>query len=95
MGIFNFFRKKPNDMVVVFGGNRIEAELVMNLLREEGFHPSEWADTPASYIGMAGVARVVVPLEEGDPARRFLDALKETGRLGELEEPGEKGDFET
>jgi hypothetical protein len=77
MKILDFFRKRPDDQVVVFAGNRIEAELVMNLLKEEGFHPCEWADMPAPYIGMAGLARIVVPPHEGEAAKRFLESLEE------------------
>lgn len=86
-------RKRPDDQVVVFGGDRLEAGLVMNLLKEEGFHPREWADMPEPYVGMAGTSRVVVPPEEGEAARRFLASLEEHHEGGGGEEvPGEEGE---
>jgi len=76
LGIGGFFRRKPKEEVV-FAGDRTEAELVANLLREEGFHPLLWADLPTPlYAGPIGMARVVVPPGEGDGARSFLSALE-------------------
>jgi ABC-type Fe3+ transport system substrate-binding protein len=77
MGIFDRLRGKPSDVEVVFAGDRMEAELVMRILQEEGFHPREWADLPApSYAGPIGMARVVVPPAEAESARAFLAELE-------------------
>lgn len=85
MGILDIFRKKPGDQAVVFAGDRIEAELVMGILREEGFHPREWADLPApAYAGPIGTARIVVPPEEGEAARSFLAGLERCARESEV-----------
>lgn len=74
----------------MFSGDRMEAELVMNLLLEEGYHPLMWADLPApAYAGPIGMARVVVPGEEAEGARAFLASLEELEPDGEgEEEPG-------
>ena len=65
---------------VVFTGSRMEAELVMRILEEEGFHALEWADTPTpAYTGPIGMARIVVPPGEADAARSLLASLKEMG----------------
>lgn len=74
----------------MFSGDRMEAELVMNLLLEEGYHPLMWADLPApAYAGPIGMARVVVPGEEAERARAFLASLEEREPDGEgEEEPG-------
>ncbi|MDY6794940.1 MAG: hypothetical protein SWK76_06635 [Actinomycetota bacterium] len=77
MGILNLFRKKPGDREVVFTGERMEAELVLRLLTDQGFHPNEWTDLPGPYTGPAGMARVVVPREEGEKAKEFLATLKD------------------
>ena len=93
MGILDFFRKPSDGPVVVFAGDRLEAELVMRILQEEGFHPFEWADLPApAYSGPIGMARIVVPPDEAAPARELLASLKECGEAGELqaEEEGEE-----
>ncbi len=88
MGLFDIFRKRPDEQAVVFAGDRMEAELVMRMLNEEGFHPREWADLPApSYVGPIGTARIVVPPEEGEAARAFLESL-ETGAGPEESDPG-------
>lgn len=72
---------------VVFTGRRTEAELVMRILEEEGFHPQEWADTPVpAYAGPIGMARVVVPPGEADAARSLLAYLQEMGGTGAGEE---------
>lgn len=72
---------------VVFTGSRTEAELVMRILEKEGFHPQEWADTPApAYAGPIGMARIVVPPGEADAARSLLASLQETGDAGAGEE---------
>lgn len=78
MGFLDLFRKRPDDRVVVFAGERSEAELVMRMLEEEGFHPFEWADMPSpAYVGPIGTARIVVPAEEAEGAGEFLAALRE------------------
>lgn len=77
MGILDLFRKKPGDQEVVFTGERMEAELVVRLLADEGFHPCEWADLPGPYTGPVGMARVVVPNQEGEAAKEFLASLRE------------------
>jgi len=72
-----FPRRGPEEEVV-FAGDRMEAELVVNLLREEGFHPLLWADLPTpSYMGPVGTARVVIPPGEAEDCRRFLASLRE------------------
>ncbi|MBC7253813.1 MAG: hypothetical protein H5T72_07585 [Actinobacteria bacterium] len=77
---------------MVFTGERTEAELVVNLLREEGFHPLLWADLPTPlYAGPIGMARVVVPPGEGDGARSFLSALGGPS-AGEEVDPGLEGE---
>jgi hypothetical protein len=84
MGLLDIFRKKPEDQAVVFAGDRAEAELVMSILQEEGYHPREWADLPApAYAGPIGTARIVVPVEEGEAAKQFLSDLE---RFAEDEE---------
>ena len=86
MGILDFFRKRPDDPVVVFAGDRLEAEFVMRILEEEGFHPFEWADLPApAYTGPIGMARIVVPPAEVAAAEELLASLKECGEAGELQ----------
>ncbi|MBC7247309.1 MAG: hypothetical protein H5T73_05985 [Actinobacteria bacterium] len=80
MGFFGSFRRRPPEEVV-FAGERMEAEFVVNLLRDEGFHPLLWADLPApAYAGPLGMARVVVPAEEARAAVSFLSGLEEAGR---------------
>ena len=76
MGILDFFKKRPEDQEVVFAGDRIEAELVLNMLREEGFNARDWADLPGPFTGSAGMSRIVVPPEEGEAAKEFLASLK-------------------
>ncbi len=89
MGLLDLFRRKPPEEVV-FAGDRMEAELVENLLREEGFHPLLWADLPTPlYAGPIGTARVVVPPEEAEDARTFLEGLKDL-RAEESEEEAEE-----
>lgn len=79
MSWWRSWKRKPSEEVV-FAGERMEAELVVNLLREEGFHPLLWADMPApAYLGPVGTARVVVPPEEAEGCRRFLASLEEAG----------------
>ena len=73
----------------------MEAEFVVNLLRDEGFHPLLWADLPApAYAGPLGMARVVVPPEEAGAAASFLNGLRDAGkwRVEDLagEESGER-----
>ncbi len=86
---------------MVFAGERTEAELVVNLLQEEGFHPLLWADLPTPlYAGPIGMARVVVPPKETEGARAFLSALEDftaegwegSGTEGREEEEAGKGD---
>jgi hypothetical protein len=78
MGLFDFFRKRPDDQAVVFAGERMEAELVMRILQEEGFHPEEWADMPApAYTGPIGMARIIVPIEEGEAAKQLIASLED------------------
>lgn len=96
MKLLDLFRRKPDDQAVVFAGDRIEAELVMRILREEGFNPREWADLPApAYAGPIGTARIVVPREEAGAAKALLASLQksaqeEDGLDGEEgKEPGE------
>jgi hypothetical protein len=92
MKLFDLFRKKPEDQVVVFAGDRFEAELVMSILQEEGFHPLEWADLPApAYVGPIGMARIVVPPEEGEEAKRFLADLESSAREHQEAEEEENG----
>ncbi|WP_287153366.1 DUF2007 domain-containing protein [Candidatus Solincola tengchongensis] len=91
MRFLDRLRRKPPEEVV-FAGERTEAELVVNLLREEGFHPLLWADLPTPfYAGPIGTARVVVPPDEADEARAFLEEIEEIGMDGEGVECG-KGD---
>jgi len=87
MGLLDFFRKRTGDQTVVFAGDRIEAELVMRILIEEGFHPQEWADLPTpTYAGPIGMARIVVPPDEGDEAKALLASLEESGKSAEQED---------
>lgn len=95
MRFFGLFRKKPDEQAVVFAGDRSEAELVMGILREEGFHPREWADLPTpAYAGPIGMARIVVPPGEAEGARSLLASLEESAARqegvagGGGEEPG-------
>lgn len=91
MGLFDFFRRKPPEEVV-FAGDRMEAELVVNLLREEGFHPLLWADLPVPlYAGPIGTARVVVPSAEAEEVRAFLEALEGSEAKEGEEEAEESG----
>lgn len=77
MRFFGGRRRDPGEQVV-FAGDRMEAEFVVNLLREEGFHPLLWADLPApAYAGPLGTARVVVPPEEAAGAKALLASLEE------------------
>ncbi len=89
-GFRRFFRRGPRE-AVVFTGERTEAELVLNLLREEGFHPLLWADLPTpSYAGPIGMARVVVPPDEADRAEAFLAGLRE-GRSSDVDGSDDAG----
>lgn len=92
MGIFDFFHDKPGNRVVVFAGDRIEAGLIIGMLEEEGLHPEEWADMSGPFAGPVGMARVVVPPEEGEAAKRFLASLEEyeEGSEDEAEAPDEE-----
>jgi len=91
MRLLDFFRKRPADQTVVFAGDRIEAELVMRILLEEGFHAEEWADLPApAYAGPIGMARIVVPPDEGDEAKALLASLEDSGRSEQQEDAGEQ-----
>ena len=83
MGILDFFKKRPDDQAVVFAGDRLEAELVLNMLREEGFSARDWADLPGPFTGSAGMARIVVPPEEGEAAKEFLASLQQEGEIEE------------
>jgi hypothetical protein len=95
MGILGFFRKRPEDQVIVFAGDRLEAELVMSMLQEEGFHPRLWADQPApAYTGPIGTARVVVPPHEGGDASSFLASLRLSAQEAADEEDEEEADAE-
>ncbi|MDI6831802.1 MAG: hypothetical protein QME88_10785 [Actinomycetota bacterium] len=86
MGWLEPFRRRRCRASVVFAGSRTEAELVMRILREEGFHPLEWADTPApAYTGPIGTARIVVPPQEADAAKALIASLEEMG-VREVEE---------
>lgn len=69
--------------------------MVIHLLEGEGFHPLEWADMPGPYIGPVGMARVVVPLQEYEDARKFLASLKDREiASGEWENPEGGGEEE-
>lgn len=88
MRFLRFFRRRPPEEVV-FAGQRMEAELVVNLLRQEGFHPLLWADMPTpAYLGPIGMARVAVPPGEAEEVRSFLADLEDL-RSKEPDEPGE------
>jgi hypothetical protein len=95
MGFWDFLKKEPGGDSVVFSGDRWEAEMVIHLLKGEGFHPLEWADMPGPYIGSVGMARVVVPPEEFQEAKEFLASLKDrmpAEEADEAESPGEDED---
>ncbi len=77
MGWRNFFSGEPEDVQVVFSGDRLEAGMVFRLLEEEGFHPREWDDMAGPSLGLMGTARVVVPREEGEEAKLFLDRVRD------------------
>jgi hypothetical protein len=83
VGILDFFKKRPDDQEVVFAGDRIEAELVLNMLKEEGFSARDWADLPGPFTGSAGMARIVVPPEEGEAAKEFLASLQQGEEIEE------------
>lgn len=83
MGILDFFKKRPDDQEVVFAGDRIEAELVLNMLKEEGFNALDWADLPGPFTGSAGMCRIVVPPEEGEAAKEFLACLQQGEEIEE------------
>jgi hypothetical protein len=76
MGIIDFFRHEQ-DLPVVFTGEYLEAELVKGMLAEEGFHPYELSDLPRPYLGSVGMGRVLVPPEELEGAREFLERVRE------------------
>lgn len=95
MGIRDIFRREPQRDMVIFSGDRIEAGFVINLLKEEGYHPREWADLPApAYLGPVGMARVVVPEDEAEGARELLASLRESPLTDEIDddedEPGDE-----
>ncbi len=73
----DFFRKGPEDVEVVFSGDRLKAGMVCRLLEEEGFHPREWDDMAGPSLGLMGTARVVVPREEVEDARQMLERVRE------------------
>jgi len=83
VGILDFFKKRPDDQAVVFAGDRIEAGLVLNMLKEEGFNARDWADLPGPFTGPAGMARIVVPPEEGEAAKEFLASLQQEEEIEE------------
>jgi|GEM_PF-900389 len=78
MGIMDEFRR-PKDLPVVFTGEYLEAELVKGMLAEEGFHPYELSDLPRPYLGSVGMGRVLVPPEELEGAREFLERVPGAG----------------
>jgi len=64
----------------------------MRILAEEGFHPLELADAPTpAYTGPIGMARIMVPPDEAEGARRLIASLRESGgdgpEEGDLERP--------
>jgi hypothetical protein len=88
--IWEYWTSFARNQAVVFAGDRIEAELVMSILLEEGFHPREWADLPTpAYAGPIGTARIVVPVEEGEDAKAFLSDLERSA-----EDEGDRGEAE-
>ena len=76
MGLLDFFRQKE-EQPLVFSGDNVEADLVIGLLKSAGFHPYELSDIPRAAMGAFGGGRVLVPPEELEEARAYLDEVTE------------------
>ena len=76
MGLRDFFGQKE-EQPVVFSGSVREADLVLVLLKSAGFHPYEQAEFSMSTQGPWVRGRVLVPPEELEEARAFLDEVRE------------------
>ncbi len=74
-GMFVFRRKRCSEPV--FTGDSLEADLVANLLRSEGFNVLVQNTTSRPYLGAIGVSRVMVPCDDREAATAFLDSLHE------------------
>ncbi len=68
----------------VFTGDALEADLVANLLRAEGFNVLVQNQVPRPY-GLIGIGRVMVPCDDREAAVAFLESLHE-------EEPEEENE---
>lgn len=60
----------------VFTGDALEADLVANMLRSEGFAVLVQNQVPRPY-GLIGIGRVMVPCDDRDAAAAFLESLRE------------------
>ncbi len=60
----------------VFTGDALEADLVANMLRAEGFAVLVQNEVPRPY-GLIGIGRVMVPCEDREEASAFLESLRE------------------
>ncbi len=74
--MFEWFKKRCSEPV--FTGDPLEADLVANLLRAEGFGVLVQSTASRPYMGSIGVNRVMVPCEDRDAAKAFLDSLHQT-----------------
>jgi hypothetical protein len=66
-----------SDWEPVFSGDALEAELVANLLRSEGFEVLVKSDLPHAYIGSIGYSRVLVEADRLEEAKDLLRSLGE------------------
>lgn len=72
-------KKKCTD--TVFTGDALEADLVANMLRAEGFTVLVHNPVPRVY-GLIGMGRVMVPCDDREAAAAFLDSLHEQQEEG-------------
>lgn len=73
--MFGIRRKRCSEPV--FTGEALEAELVANMLRAEGFSVLVQSTPSRPYFGTVGVSRVMVPCDNREAAVAFLDSLHE------------------
>ncbi len=72
----NIFPKKSCSEPV-FTGDALEADLVANLLRSEGFNVLVQNQVPRPY-GLIGIGRVMVPCDDHEAAAAFLESLRDS-----------------
>ena len=74
----------------VFTGDTLEAELVANMLRSEGFNVLVQSTASRPYFGTIGVSRVMVPCDNREAAAAFLESLNDERDVESNDERDEK-----